>query len=268
MEDIEVVEYEEPEEFAEEFRVSDDEEVNTVATWDESKRSRIKATKKRDSDSKESDRNHDKYLARQLRERPTPEIYWQAASVYLDMEEGVLGDPKKWTFPPSKKGKKTSNREILVRIGWPKTHQSRVPVRTWLESDNFLTCVEVARSYRSALRLKSSFKHYEILKIIGREGLMLLFARMMEAKEGLRPISDSILFNNVPRILRLIAEVRGDIEAAGVSVNVIQNNIANIEDPERQESILDTLATKLQEKYEQRAKEIGDGLVPGLPEGS
>lgn len=202
-------------------------------------------------------------VERRIEGKPSPAEYLDAAEVWLDMEAGNLGNKKKWTFPPSVGD--VSKKEVLLRIGWPKERIHRIPNRTWLDSDLFKTYLSVVRTYREAVALPQTWKSHEVLQVIGRETLILAFARIMEARQGLREISDRTLFDFVGKLQRLLAEIHGDIETAGVSVNIIQENLGNVEDPQRQQEILDRLAASLASQQAERAEVLG---LPAPGDGS
>jgi len=177
---------------------------------------------------------------KRYKENPSPQMFLNAAKIWAEMQDGLHGDHEEWDKPVagSKQRERwalevrsqipgltspnpVSHQQILLEIGYPEDKKMPEKPPAWMLTPEFLSVVQQHRKYQAALRLPESFKVASFLRPVANEIAMLLFTRIKQTQLGIgKPIPDSVLFGDGWKIMRTLAEKDGEIQQAGVNINI------------------------------------------------
>lgn len=160
----------------------------------------------------------------------SPQQFMAAVRLYLDMEQGRLGNPREWTYPPTSKDK-VSHREIYYRLGVDVDARLTENI-DWLRWPVFQEALELERSFRAIDELGINHATTTALDSICALGMRHIARQLVLAEAGLpSEVKLSTLTRDLPKFLRLKMEKEGEIERAGVTVNLINQRITSLQDP-------------------------------------
>ncbi len=172
---------------------------------------------------------------------PTAEKYREAAREVNRLEDA---------------GEKPSTPKVAKALGWPGGGKKMMPppVRLeWMEDENFQMVRQTLRLLERAESLPGAAKLLDALGPTAKGIITIMAARVSEHLAGIKEIPDSILFRDGPKIVSLLGEARGEVERAGININVLNQHVDGISDPERRDAIFSELAARLKERYESEA---------------
>lgn len=191
-----------------------------------------------------------------------PRQFEEAARLWILMEDGDLGDPKEWVYPPS--SGKVSAKDIMLRLGCSRDEiENSIPSFRFLHRPEFQRYVDDLRAYREAVELPETFNASKVIRSIITESTKQILTRIHMTNMGFgTPLSEEMLFKELPRWLRLYSELEGKLETAGVSVGVINQYVNKIESPEARRRALELVSKSLIEQ----ARDIADEDVIEMEE--
>lgn len=178
---------------------------------------------------------------------PSAHQFVEAAKLRVAMERGEAGDPSEWAYPPSG-NTKHSEKEIYLRVGYPK-HVVEGGAVTFSRTSAFRRYLDIVRTYREVESMKENYNLKQLLKAVTLEGLHQIATQMYLSNIGLaEPVKTNVLFREMPRYMRLLEEMEGRLETAGVSVKIVEQHLNLIKDPDARRRAIEVVQGRLAEQ--------------------